>query len=185
MSYAERHMFTLDGSGDGLSEKADVEIRYLTSRSTDWNEFGVYEQYFATVVNLRAELNGKRLGRDAIQRIQPEREDVFLASGTLHHIDLPTAPNPGDVLRYSYERTYLSAAYAPILRVPDVNRMSEYVIEVEHPLMWRSASVCSPLAGRWLTRSRPRKRAIRSSSEISSRWRTSLSSRTTGCTRTS
>ena len=93
VSYAERHVFTLNGSGDGLSEKADVEIRYLTSRSTDWNEFGVYEQYFATVANLRAELNGKRLGRDAIQRIQPEREDVFLASGTLHHIDLPTVPN--------------------------------------------------------------------------------------------
>ena len=133
VSYAERHTFSLGGSGDGLSEKADIEIRYLTSRSTDWSEFGVYEQYFATVVDLRAELNGKRLGRDAIQRIQPEREDVFLASGTLHHIALPTSPNPGDVLRYSYQRTYLSAAYAPVLRIPDVNRMSEYVIEVEHP----------------------------------------------------
>ncbi len=133
VSYTERHTFVFGERAEDVSERAEVEVRYLSPRSTSWREFGAFEQYFGPIQNLRAELNGKRLGRDAIQKIRPQSADVFLSSGTYHQILLPEAARPGDVMRYSYERDYLSAAYVPILRVPSIDRLAEYTIDVEHP----------------------------------------------------
>ena len=133
VAYTERRTFVFGESPENVTERAEVEVRYLSPRSTGWREFGAFEQYFGPIQGLRAELNGSRLRGDAIQKIRPESADVFLSSGTYHQISLPEAPKPGDVMAYSYRRTYLSAAYVPILRVPSIDRLAEYVIDVEHP----------------------------------------------------
>ncbi|MEM1056761.1 MAG: hypothetical protein AAGI52_14660 [Bacteroidota bacterium] len=132
--YSERHELTLEERPTPrLTEKAEVSIRYLSPRSTSLDEFYVWEQFFGPVENLRAEVNGKRLRRDAFQRFTPESEDVFLSSGTVNSIDLPDTPNVGDNVTYSYERTYVSPAYAPVLRVPDIDRLGTFDIVVNHP----------------------------------------------------
>jgi hypothetical protein len=115
-----------------LEERGEVEVRYRSERATNWTEFGVYEQYFNPVRDLRVEHNGRRL-RDAVREIVPESEDVFLNSGTLYSVHVQETPGVGDVVAYSYRRAYASAAYAPILTVPSVDRLQAYVIEVRHP----------------------------------------------------
>lgn len=131
---SERHVFTV---GEGLTpsfhQAAEISVRYLSPRSTGLDEFYVGEQYFGPVDNLRAELNGRRLRSDAFQSITPQHEDIFLSNSTLHLIDLPESPEVGDEFRYTYERDYLSPAYAPVLRVPDVDRMGTFEVVVEHP----------------------------------------------------
>ena len=131
--YTERHEFTVKGPPYALEEKATIKVHYLSPRSTSWTEFGVWEQYFGPVTNLRAEHNGKRLRGDAFSEFVPESEDVFLSDGTLNQITLPEAPSVLDEVEYSYERSYLSPAYAPVLRIPNIDRLAEYSIVVKHP----------------------------------------------------
>lgn len=131
--YSERHEFEFSEDRDRLTQTASVSVRYMTERATDWDEFGIYEQYFSPVESVRAEVNGQRLGRDAIRQVMPESRDVFLSDGVLHLIDLPTSPNAGDVVSYTYQKNYVSAAYAPLLVVPSRGFVSEYSVHVDHP----------------------------------------------------
>lgn len=130
--YTERHEFTI-GEDHSFRERADVEVRFLSTRSTDIDAFHIGEQYFARVKNLQGSFDGKRLRGDAFQTFTPEREDIFLSGGKVHRIDLPQTPSSGSVATYSYERDYLDAAYAPVLRIPDLNRVAAYDIVVNHP----------------------------------------------------
>ena len=133
VDYSETHRFVLGRSGETLREETEVRVRYRTDRSTEQAEFAVWEQYFAPVRELRAWLDDGRLGRDEIREVIPQPADIFLSSGKAHVMTPERAPRVGSVFRYSYEREYLSPAYAPILRVPNIDRIERYSIEVEHP----------------------------------------------------
>lgn len=133
--YTESHVFTLEKRGGGyrLSEEVDVSIRYLTSRSTDVRSFPVAESFYAPVSRLTAQLDGKKLGRDEVYEEAIEWRDVFLSGGRVHRIAPERSPEVGGELAYSYRREYSEPAYFPVLRVPNLDEVLRYVIEVKHP----------------------------------------------------
>lgn len=136
VGYSVHHTFTLEPSREGglhLREEADVNVRFVSERSTRDAAFSVYDAFYGPVQDLRAELNGRRLGRDDIRTSASPSEDVFLQSGEVHTITPPQRPSPGDVLRYTYRREYVDPAYAPLIYVPNLDRVEAYQVTVRHP----------------------------------------------------
>ena len=125
--------FDEDGGDVRLREETEVEVRYVSERSTRGRTFHVQDAHYAPVEGLRAWWNGSRLGRADVQRRTPQSADVFLMPGAVHEITAPDAPAPGDALSYRFERTFADAAYAPLVTVPDVDRVERFEVVVEHP----------------------------------------------------
>lgn len=134
VAYSERHVFTVPAAGRGpLTEDVEVSVTYLTARATSHDAFQVYEQYFNRVSGLEADVDGRRLRRGAIHSAPAQLEDVFLSGGTIHSVTLPDVPRVGQTVTYRFRRTYPDAAYLPLLRVPNVNRLARYEVVVQHP----------------------------------------------------
>ncbi|MEM6287460.1 MAG: hypothetical protein AAF845_09910 [Bacteroidota bacterium] len=95
--------------------------------------FFVGDPFYAPAEDVRAEMNGRRLRGDAIQTFTPPSEDVFLQPGEIYALTPQRRPEPGDVFAYRYRRTYVDPAYAPILKVPNVDRVERFEIAVRHP----------------------------------------------------
>ena len=129
-------MFSLDpqrGGGYRLTEEVRVSVLYLTPRATDVRMFTIGERFYAPVARLRAELGNKRLGRDEVYDESVEWQDVFLSGGRVHRVAPERAPQVGEELAYSYQRTYTDPAYVPVLYIPNLDQIRRYEIVVNHP----------------------------------------------------
>ncbi len=53
--------------------------------------------------------------------------------GRVYVLNAPSAPSHGGKMTYRNRWAYADFAYAPIVRVPNVDRVTAYVVAVEHP----------------------------------------------------
>ena len=119
--------------GYALTERTEVRVEFVSQRSTRDGSFYVSDAFFAPVDDLRAEWNGRRLRGEHVQSFTPPSADVFLSPGSVWALSAPETPEPGDVMSYTYRRAYVDLAYAPLLRVPSVDRVESYKVTVRHP----------------------------------------------------
>lgn len=116
-----------------LTASVLVENRYLSERSLFWKKFSIHEPYYKEVVKLKATYNKKKIARGNISTRFAEPANIFLVQHLTHEILFSQALKPGDVAAYRYKEKYQDIVFASILEVPNVDRVEEYKVIVEHP----------------------------------------------------
>ncbi len=122
------------GSGYRLDEKTEVEIAFISERSTRNRAVSVLNASYAPLTSFHGWWNGERIAREFIQERTPQLADVFMSPGEVREMVAPETPKPGDVLSYRYERSFGDLGYAPVLTVPDLSRVEAFAVIVEHPV---------------------------------------------------
>ncbi len=130
--------FTLEKNEGGHRLTSDVRVSatYLSRRATDRVTYHVGEPYYAKVLKISAALDGDDLPSDQIVKSLPERKDVFLSDAHLHSIKFK-AVHRGQTISYRHVQRYTDPAYFPVLRVPNLDRVSKYQVVFNHPPGYR------------------------------------------------
>ena len=128
--------FEIKGNpGDGYELKSVVDVyqTFISERSTDSTEFVIREPSHKRVSHIKAELDDKKLSGKCINPARPATRDAFLSDDNLWIISLPRKPQRGQTLHYSYREKYADVAYLPLVAVPNVDYVKEFVVTVKHP----------------------------------------------------
>lgn len=120
------------GGKPRLTSRTRIQATYLSRRATDDTTYYVAEPYFATVEELTATLDGKALPAEHIVKILPDRQDVFLDDTYLHRVRFKRV-RAGQTIAYSYKQTFTALAYAPFFTIPNLDRVEQYTVTVNHP----------------------------------------------------
>lgn len=115
-----------------LSSHVQVSATYLSRRATDQVTYYVGEPYFAPIQEISATLDGDGLPAGQIVKTLPEREDVFLSDTHVHKIKFKTVRR-GQTISYQYRQRIRDVAYLPVVRVPNLDRVSRFELIFEHP----------------------------------------------------
>ncbi len=127
--------FTLAASGESyrLSSKTDVTRTYLSKRSTSITNVSIGEQFFDSIVGMRAMYKGRDLPAGRFGEETARGSDVFISNLRVRTIDFPGDIAQGDQIWYSYSREYSSPAFLPVVTLPNINYIKEYRIVINHP----------------------------------------------------
>lgn len=127
--------FTMAPSGESyaLSSKTDVTRTYLSKRSTSITNVSVGEQFFDSIVGMRAMYKGRDLTEDRFSQEAASGSDVFISNLRVRTIHFPGDIAQGDQIWYSYSREYNSPAFLPVVTLPNINYIKEYRLVINHP----------------------------------------------------
>jgi hypothetical protein len=115
-----------------LETKTDVEVQYLSKRSTKHTQFSIPDPYYSRLHHLSAKLRGEKVEKHRIRIEKPQRKDVFMHSDRIHVIDLKDDIMPGNILTYEYRQDYEDAAFFPIVKLKNAD-IGEYDLIIKHP----------------------------------------------------
>ena len=135
LSYRWSGTFNLEKSetrGYDLTSEVRVSATYLSRRATDHVTHYVAEPYYAKVQEISAALDGDDLPSEQIVKTLPERKDVFLDDTHVHKIKFKSV-KPGQTISYRYRQRFIDPAYLPVLRIPNLDRVSKYEVVFNHP----------------------------------------------------
>jgi transglutaminase-like putative cysteine protease len=122
-----------DDDAYALSSRDEVRLVYLTERVTDFRTPGIKETFFSHVDRIEATHRGKKLDKKRIFVRYPAGTDEFFTETAVHTILLPEDIAVGDEVVYSWRTRFDDIAYAPLLEVPNVDRLDRWEVRFEHP----------------------------------------------------
>lgn len=131
-----RHSVTLSLKQEGgklrLTSDTHITATYLSRRSTDKTTFSVAEPFFAPISKMEAWLDGALIDEGQISKTLPDHDDVFISDAYVHKIRFKRVRR-GQTISYRYGQTYKDLVYAPVLFVPNIDRVSAYDVTISHP----------------------------------------------------
>ena len=136
VEYSHHITFEVKGNAkDGYELKSFVEVNqtYLSKRSADSSEIFIYEEPYVRISDIKAKLDDKKISGKYIYTMHVASKDVFLSDDNAWIINLPRKPQPGQALHYSYKEKYVDVAYLPLILIPNIDYITDYVVAVKHP----------------------------------------------------
>lgn len=132
-----RHMsFEIGGSRAGgytLEARTVVATTFRSQRSIRSRGMRYAEPFYAPFLGFEVYFRNGYLDARQIELELDHDQDIFLSGHILRSVTLPPDLKPGDSMAVSYAQRYSSLAYLPVVTIPNVNRVREYRIEIEHP----------------------------------------------------
>ncbi len=116
-----------------LTSSHKVRTTYLSRQSVTQRVFKVGESFFSPMRRLQAFLNDVSDRRITIKHDFEQQRDILTSDYKIHTITYPAIIKPGDIAEYTYERSYKSINYFPLISVSNWDSISTYRISIHHP----------------------------------------------------
>lgn len=106
---------------------------YLSKRSTYASSITLGEQYYNQVSRISAYYNGDAVPDGNYSVASSDDADVFISDYKRRKIIFSRNIKVGATAELNYHRFYSSAVFMPVMTVPNLDRIKEYTVVVEHP----------------------------------------------------
>lgn len=121
------------GFGYSLSSEVTRKEKILSDKPQNSEPIVIPESFYAKIEDIECKVNDKWISSDRISVKDVDREDIFIDDFKIHVVRLPDNIKPGDEIKLSYEEEYQDIVYFPVERIPNINAIDEFKIEIEHP----------------------------------------------------
>ncbi len=119
--------------GYDLESRTVIAQTFTSQRATLQRGMSFGAPFYAPYDRFDVFFRDHYIDDDDIREELDNDEDIFLSGQTLHRFELPADVRVGDSMAVIYEQEYSSPVYLPMLLVPNVDRLREYRVEIEHP----------------------------------------------------
>lgn len=117
-----------------LRSKTFTEYSLLSDQAVNnLNVLTFSEPFFGPVREIKASLNNSSIRSKNMYFKASQSEDVFFSDYKVHFINYGDEVKKMDVLSYSYEQEFSSINYLPLIFVPNVNKIAEFKVSIDHP----------------------------------------------------